>query len=190
MQLEDLTNVIRSVTDNDIIEMHESYKGQDGIGGPKSLSVAINELLRNRFIDAEWHHESAIFHDSRYQDRRWRLDFAKRDISIEVAFNHGEATAWNLIKPVLASELNHVRKEIQTQIGVIITATQAMKEFGGFDSAVGTYEKFLEYLPPLQNLLPVPILIIGLLPPQTFRINHRVTERGKKYGVIEGTSTL
>ena len=30
--------------------------------------------------------------------RRWRLDFAKESISLEVAFNHGEAIAWNLLK--------------------------------------------------------------------------------------------
>jgi len=45
---------------------------------------------------------------------------------VEVAFNHGEATAWNLIKPVLASELNHVEKVIPTQAGVFITCTEAL----------------------------------------------------------------
>ncbi len=71
------------------------------------------------------------------------MDFAKEDISIEVAFKHSEAIAWNLIKPVLASELNHVPKAIQTKVGVIISATKTMKKAGGFDSAVGNYEKFL-----------------------------------------------
>ena len=47
---------------------------------------------------------------------RWYLDFAKEPISIEVAFNSQmrEATAHNLIKPLLASQLNHVEKDIQT----------------------------------------------------------------------------
>ena len=66
----------------------------------------------------------------------------QKDISIEVAFNHSTVIAWNLIKPALASELNHVQKAIQTKIGVIITATNDMKVAGGFDSAIGTYEKF------------------------------------------------
>ena len=53
-------------------------------------------------------------------DKTLRLDFAKNDISIEVGFNHGEAIAWNFIKPTLAGELNHVEKAIQTKICIII----------------------------------------------------------------------
>ena len=60
-------------------------------------------------------------------------DFAKENIAIEVAFNHGGNVSWNLIKPVLSSELNHVEKAIQTQAGIVITATDAMKKAGGYD---------------------------------------------------------
>ena len=91
-----------------------------------------------------------------------RLDFAKNNISIEVAFNHGEAIAHNIMKPVLASELNHVQKEIQTKMGVIIVSTKAMKSSGGFDGAVGTFEKFIEYFEPYNMLIPTPIVLIGL----------------------------
>jgi hypothetical protein len=42
--------------------------------------------------------------DPNYNDTRvWRLDFARESMSVEVSFNHGEALAWNLLKPVLAS---------------------------------------------------------------------------------------
>ena len=87
-----------------------------------------------------WREESPIFQDTDYQGDTWRLDFAKENISIEVAFNHGSVIAWNLLKPVLASELNHVQKAIQTKVGVIICATDGMKTTGGFDGAVGSYE--------------------------------------------------
>ena len=82
--------------------------------------------------------------------------------AVEVAFNHGGNVSWNLIEPVLSSELNHVEKAIQTEIGVVITATDEMKKAGGFDGAVGSYEKYVEYCKPLMNLLTAPILIIGL----------------------------
>lgn len=42
------------------------------------------------------------------------MDFAKDNIAIEVAFNHGGNVSWNLIKSVLSSELNYVEKAIQT----------------------------------------------------------------------------
>lgn len=83
-----------------------------------------------RLVDGKkWNPQSPIFGDSRFEDKRWTLDFSKPGqivgkggFSVEVAFNHGEATAWNLLKPVLASELNHVTKAIQTEIGIVALA--------------------------------------------------------------------
>ncbi len=165
---EELMGILRGITEQEIIAQHETYRGAQ-----KSLSRAINDTLKRHLTDRGWAAESPIFQDTQYEGDKWRLDFAKGLISVEVAFNHGEATAWNLLKPVLASELNHVQKAIQTQAGVIITCTEALKGEGGFDSAVGTYEKFIDYLKPLGSVLTVPILFIGLEPFDTFRIQHR-----------------
>ena len=184
-QYNELMYIIRNITDEDIIAKHNSYGESDIIHTPKSLSRAINDLLKERLRAADWSHESPIFQAADYTGETWRLDFAKQDISVEVAFNHSTVIAWNLIKPVLASELNHVQKAIQTKIGVLITATQNMKTFGGFDGAIGTYEKFLDYLPPLQNLLTVPLLIIGLKAPSSFRIIHTTPEPRKTIGQIQ-----
>ena len=184
-QLSDVLEIISNITDEDLIKRHEGYteKGEEHL--PKSLSVSINELLKEGFIEKVWHPESGIFQDSEYQGDTWRLDFAKDDISIEVAFNHSSVIAWNLIKPVLSCELNHVQKAIQTKVGIIITATQELKRNGGFDGAIGTYEKFLDYLPPLQNLLTVPLLIIGLKAPSSFVMSHEEFRKGKKIGIIK-----
>ena len=184
-QLSEILQIIDSISDEDLINQHEGYGRKERSKSPKSLSIAINELLKIRFKENDWNEESNIFQDSEYQGENWRLDFAKSDVSIEVAFNHSSVIAWNLIKPVLASELNHVQKAIQTQIGVIITATQELKEAGGFDSAIGTYEKYLDYLPPLRNMLTVPLLIIGLKAPETFRIKHVQFDPRKKIGIVE-----
>jgi len=141
----------------------------------KSLSAVINVLLHERLTSAGWAAESPIFAQAEYlagDKGRFRLDFAKDVVSIEVAFNHGEAAAWNLLKPVLAGELNHIKKAIDTQAGIIITATEEMKVAGGFDSAVGTYEKYVNYLGPLNNVLTVPLVVIGLKAPQSFRVAH------------------
>lgn len=163
--LEELNTAINSISDEDLITSFHSNTSPS-----KSISRDINYLLKDRLKSAGWASESPIFQDSEFSDNRWRLDFAKESISVEVAFNHGEAIAWNLIKPVLASELNHVQKAIQTEIGVIICATAELKAAGGFDSAVGEYEKFLRYLVPLQDILTVPLLIIGLKAPKTFKV--------------------
>jgi hypothetical protein len=163
--LEDLRGAITDITDEHLIKSFDSHKTP-----AKSLSRDINNLLKRNLKMRGWEVESAIFQDSEFDDKRWRLDFAKDKISVEVAFNHAEAIAWNLLKPVLASELNHVKKAVQTEIGVVICATAELKRAGQFDSAVGEYEKFLRYLDPLQDVLTVPILLIGLKKPATFEI--------------------
>lgn len=175
-----LKEVIEGISDDKLIEYFNRYSQ----GKNKSISVAINRSLKDDLIAAGWHDESPIFQDPHYVGDSWRLDFAKGKIAVEVAFNHGEAVAWNLIKPNLSGELNHVAKAIQTEIGVVITATENMKKAGGFDSAVGTYEKYLTYLKPMQHMLTVPMLIIGLERPETFYLSHD-TSGNSKVGVVQ-----
>ena len=177
----EIFDVIGSISDEDIIQFHEENNGTG-----KSISKTLNQLLKAGFEYSGWEAESPIFQDAEYTDateERWILDFAKIPVSMEVAFNRAEAMAWNLLKPVLASEVNHVEKAIQTEIGVLILATQDIKNAGWFDSAVGTYEKSLRYLKPLQSRISVPLVLIGLNAPATFRVD--VTKlNGKNTGVI------
>ena len=174
----ELLGVIANITDNEIITKFESE-----FNGGKSISKAVNSLLRERLAERGWLIEAPIFQDDEYAYPRWRLDFAKGTLSVEVAFNHGEAIAWNLLKPILASEYNHVKKAIQTRFGVIVCATQAMKDAGGFDSAVGSFEKFVRYLMPLQQVLSVPVMLVGLEAPESFVVDLNAIN-GRKIGVV------
>lgn len=162
----EIIDVIVNISDDDIYEVHTRlYQHRN-----KSLSSALNSLIKDRFIVKGWKYESNIFNDPKYTHKSWRLDFAKENISLEVGFNHSGTIAWNLMKPVIASELNHVKKAIQTKIGVIICATQELKSAGGFDNAVGTYEQYVNYLDPLRVQLTTPLVIIGLKKPQFLSI--------------------
>lgn len=164
--------ILNNLTDERIIECFNTHFTSSN----KSLSKAINKLLKEDFSKLNWSTESPIFQETQYKNKRnktWRLDMAKNNISVEVAFNHGGTTAWNLLKPVLASELNHVQKAIQTKMGVIICATQGLKKTGNFDNAIGTYEKYLLHLKPMMNQLSVPMLLIGLEAPETFVVSER-----------------
>jgi hypothetical protein len=199
----EISSAISSI-DDDMLKSHfqENYEFK---GKGKSISYTINALLKAQLKDRNWKDESRIFGEKNYsenkRDKKWRLDFAKSvsngdpdeinrslepnvGIAIEVAFNNDGSTAWNLIKPVLAGELNHVKKETQAGVGVIITATEALKDAGGFDSTVGTFDDFLLHLRPMRNILTVPLLIVGLQPMDSFRIRVEDTSDGKR-GFVE-----
>ena len=168
----EFTNAILSISDqeikNDFISRRKESKSL------KSITPSINHLLKERLIAIDgWKDEVDIFNDTTGEigNTEWRLDFAcDNAFCVEVAFNHGEAIAWNLLKPVLSCELNHVQKAIQGQIGIYVCATDALKDFGNIDSASGSYEKVLRYLPPMMNQLTVPMVIIGLKPFSSFKI--------------------
>jgi hypothetical protein len=209
-----LQTALANISDEKLIShFQENYEGQTK--QTKSISKSINKLIEMELgakrpndptlnPENDWIAESQIFGESDYGFNEWRLDFARKvmvqdldilgdskaieaGISIEVAFNNAGSAAWNLVKPVIASELNHVKKNIQTSIGIVIAATEAFKKTGGFDSTVGTYEHYLKMLVPMRDLISVPILVIGLESPESFVIEQTVIN-GKKYGSVKRLS--
>jgi hypothetical protein len=186
----EVSNTLLNISDQRIIDEYSLS------GSAMSISAAINNLIDRDLQLLGWTPQSAIFQGSEYEGRMWRLDFAKTasdvkgsksGIAIEVAFNHGEAIAWNLMKPVLAAEINHVSTEtdIGVGVGVYICATERLKEAGAFDGAVGEYEKVLRYLNPLFSKLTVPMVIVGLDAPESFRVEKTKNPvTGKNKGSI------
>ena len=186
----DIANTLDGITDQRIVEEYQLSTNA------MSISAAINNLIDLDLKNLGWTPQSAIFQGSEYEGKSWRLDFAKTTnilgeeksgIAIEVAFNHGEAIAWNLLKPVLAAEINHINTEtdIGVGVGVYICATESLKEAGAFDGAVGEYEKVLRYLSPLFGKLTVPMVIVGLEAPDTFKVVKRKNPlTGKNKGTI------
>ena len=169
-----ILEVISSITDSDLINDYNLKKTKSK--SLKSLSRSINEIIKLRLVEKGWNDESKIFKPADYDNSAWRLDFAKNAICIEVSFNHGEAAAHNLMKTVIASELNHVEKEIQSQLGVVIVTTTELKEKGNFDGANAVIEKYESYLNPYMSYLTSPIVLIGLKAPKTFYIDKKTRE--------------
>lgn len=168
------TNVLKGITDNDLIELFQKRKDEGN--KDKSLSKVINQLIKERLINLGWESESYIFKNGEvnHSTSDWRLDFVYPNLfSVEVAFNHASAVTVNLLKPILASELNHVEKAFQTKFGIIVAATMDMKRKGGFDGAIGTFEGFCIQTKPLMNQLTIPLIIIGLKAPTSFEIVHK-----------------
>ncbi len=169
----EVESVLVSITDRAILT---EFQTSSASTAPTSISLSINRLLHSGFTDKAWDHDAKIFTESEYLGKNWSVDYSKGPLSVEIAFDHASVIAWNLLKPSLASEPNDVKKDLSTSASVIITVTKDMKTLGGFDSAIGTFEKYVHYLRPMQQLLPTPIVIVGLEAPKTFHIEH------SKYG--------
>lgn len=188
----ELLDVLDNISDEDLINDFNLLKAEERkriaegkrITQLKSMTPSINRIVKERMLEYDgWQAEVDIFNDTEglIGNTEWRLDFAcDNALCVEVAFNHGEAIAWNLLKPVLACELNHVQKAIQGQVGIYICATDEMKKSANIDSASGSFEKVLRYLPPMMNQLTVPIMVIGLEPFETFHIDKDTKEIVKK----------
>lgn len=174
---EQFIGVLQSITDEELINDFLIKKQEHADRGSafKSMTPSINGLLKERMLAIPgWQAEVDIFNDTEgvIGNTEWRLDFAcDNAFCVEVAFNHGEAIAWNLLKPVLSCELNHVQKAIQGQLGIYVCATDSMKIAANIDPASGSYEKVLRYIPPMMNQLTIPMMIIGLEPFETFKIS-------------------
>jgi len=50
-------------------------------------------------------------------------------------------------------------------------ATKDMKKAGNFDGAIGTFESFIEYFKPYNTIISTPIVLIGIKPPLSFKVD-------------------
>jgi hypothetical protein len=182
---DEFLSVITSITNQDLIDEFNQKKNHRNNSNrvlTKSLSDSINRLIDKRLTQKGWSRQSKIFGDKRYKDMRWTLDFAKQTngvgtFCVEVVFNNAGSLGWNLLKPVLACEQNHVEKAIETKIGIIVLATKEMKVTCGFDNAIATFEDAPLYLSAMSNIISAtPIVVVGLCAPKNFKIEHYMAE--------------
>src|SRR5699024_1251894 len=139
----------------------------------------------NAFNNKGWASESLIFQDQDFKNKSWRLDFEKEQVSLEVGFNHSGEAAWNLLKPSHSSELNHIKKAIQTSIDVAICATEELERICRFDSSIESFNHYVKHTMALRSQLTIPMVIIGIEAPETFYIEHvNHPTKNKKIGKI------
>lgn len=183
----ELTAALTAISEEDIIADFESNAGT-----AKSISQTIHRLVKRQLVVRGWHPETYIFADETYGMSAkgiWRLDFAKNHLCAEIAFDNRNDIARNLLKPSLACTPNRVPKAMQTDGGVVITATRELMHAGGLNPAVGSYDEYVRYLLPLSHILATPLIIVGLLAPQSFRIKHKTVDN-KKVAYVERVNPL
>lgn len=177
--IDEVFDLIDLVTERELIDYFTIYSSKS-----KSLSRVIKTILTDKLLANSWIKNQNMFFDDDYiGSKRFSFDFFKSSVNLEFAFNHESASAWILLKGQM-TESTVLHNQVLSDLSIIITVDKRMKSLGGFDGAIGTYEKYKQYLYPMNELLTKPILIIGLEPASDFFVKHKQI-LNKKIGVIK-----
>jgi hypothetical protein len=157
----ELVQVARSIGADEIVEAHLSY----GAGGKRLRAggqAAINQLFRERLAPLGWIQEPRLFSQTGGDLRKWKMDFIKARIGVEVSFNHFEAVPWTFTRLNIAGESVSVLEEHRIDVGVAFFATDSLKKWAKMDDTVGTFEMAKAWLEMMKPIMPIPILVVGL----------------------------
>jgi hypothetical protein len=131
--------------------------------GPlKELSrPKFNELLEQRFTQAAWQSQPAVFDDP--GDPGAKMDFLKERIGIEVGFGHASFLGIDLLKFQVSSY--SALDKIDVGVYVVTTARFQKSLITDFDlnwEGSLTFEKVAKYLPHFKSAIQVPIYVLGI----------------------------
>lgn len=117
----------------------------------------LNDYFRKGFVSKGWDEEKKVFDGEGENDLR--IDFWKRSVGVDVAFNHRSFTGGDLLRFQAAAEVAN-----QMKLGIYICAMKSfLKELSPKDfSSLVNFERTQWYLESFHPVLTVPILLIGI----------------------------
>lgn len=157
----ELVQTARSISEHDIVQTHLSF-GSAGRRLPAGGQAAINQLFRERLGPLGWIQEPRLFSQTGSDLRKWKMDFIKARIGVEVSFNHFEAVPWTFTRLNIAGESEKVLGKHRIDVGVAFFATDSLKKWAKMDGTVGTFEMAKAWLEMMRPIMPIPILVVGL----------------------------
>ena len=129
---------------------------------PAGGQTSINQLFRERLIPLGWLHEPRLFPNSDQGLRKWKMDFIKAAIGVEVSFNHSEAIPWTFTRLNIAGESQQVLEDARIDVGVAFFAMESLKKWG----ACGQRRRHVRVGNGMAQHdeadMPIPILVVGL----------------------------
>jgi hypothetical protein len=159
----ELEAALHSIEAKDVLEAHQQLsdeRARRSSRAPAGGQSALNDVINQKLTDAGWESQPALFRDKTLE--KWKMDFRKEAIGVEVSFNHAEAIPWQFTRLNIAGESERVIDENRIEVGVVVCAAPSLKEWARMDSAVGTFDQFKAWLREMRPILPVPLLLLGL----------------------------
>jgi hypothetical protein len=154
-------DVISGVEADDVLAAQGSF-AERGRRVPAGGQSALNKVFRDRLIPLGWMPEPRLFPRAERDLRKWKMDFIKDEVGVEVSFNHAEAIPWTFTRLNIAGESDRVLTESRIDVGIAVFATESLKSWSKMDSAVGTFEIAEAWLKMMKPIMPIPILVVGL----------------------------
>ena len=116
----------------------------------------MNEKFKSEFIERGWEEEKSVFGSD--EDNDLRIDFWKREVGVDVAFNHRSFIGGDLLRFQAAAEVVNEMK-----MGIYICGTkELMSKVSPFPSSLVNFERTKWYLEKFYQVLTVPIYLIGI----------------------------
>lgn len=107
---QEIEEVIQSIEFNDVLTRFESDNRKKEAAGKrpaKGKQSTINAMFRELFTKHGWEIEKNIFNDP---TNDLAIDFWKRDVGVDVAFNHRSFIGGDLLRLQAAAEVRNVIK--------------------------------------------------------------------------------
>jgi hypothetical protein len=177
---QDFRDGLDAISREDILDAHRKIASKRTIA-PAGAQTAVNAVIKEKLTGLGWAYRPYLFSYQEQDDLgKWRLDFIKEGIGVDVSFNHLEAMAWTLMRISVAMKSRTVKPSSRLDAGVAVFPTRAFKAWGKMDDAVGVYEQAVLWLKIIEPLIQVPpVVLIGIDPGWEPTTDFRGTGKGR-----------
>lgn len=155
----EIEEIVKRVSYKDVVLEYERQNIERGTSGKKEIQgkqTIINSTFKTEFLSKEWEPEKFVFDDD---EQDLKIDFWKRGIGVDIAFNHRSFIGGDLLRFQAAAEVKDIIK-----VGVYICAKKDfLKHISPKDkNSLVNFERTQWYLKNFYPVLTVPILLVGL----------------------------
>lgn len=176
---DELLQDIKNISEEEIVEFKKGKFAKN-----LSISKALNYIIDYKLIGANFLADMPIDKEITTK-KKWSIKYVRDGLLVNVCFKHNLNTSHELIKLELAAKDNLNPDLVNCKLGVLITLTEKLKNLGGFDNSVCTYELIKSEMGLYNRVFNQPLVIIALDEVDSFEINVLNNNGEKKSYVNE-----